>query len=178
MSMIQSVASSDPTSSDPTSGSGSSGSTGSTGSTGDTSGSDTVSSSELNQLSNPQLFLQLLVAELQNQDPTNPMDPSTILSQTSELSQMEAVNTMTTAISSEQGATQATQADGLIGMQISATVGGNPITGTVTAVLLSSSGEPTLNVGGTAVPLSAVTEVTPVGTDPTTGTTGGSTTTS
>jgi hypothetical protein len=104
------------------------------------------------------------------------MDPSTILQQTSELSQMQAVQTMTGAISSEQGATEATQADGLIGMQVSATVDGSAVTGTVSAVALSASGEPTLNVAGTAVPLSAVTEVTPAGTDPTTGLATGTTT--
>ncbi|HEY3942699.1 MAG TPA: flagellar hook capping FlgD N-terminal domain-containing protein [Acidimicrobiales bacterium] len=121
--------------------------------------SATSSSTAASQLSNPQLFLQLLIAELQNQDPTNPTDPSQIMQQTSELSQMEAVNSMSAAITQEESAAQANEATGLIGKSVSATVGGATVTGAVTGVAFDSSGNPTLDVAGTAVPLAAVSEV-------------------
>ncbi len=123
----------------------------------DTSNSST--SAAASQFSNPQMFLQLLVAELQNQDPTDPTDPSTIMQQTSELSQVEAVNSMTTAITAEQTASQQNEAAGLIGRTISATANGATTTGTVSEVTLDSSGNPTLVVNGTAVPLSALTTI-------------------
>ena len=91
-----------------------------------------TSGTAASDFSNPQMFLQLLVAELQNQDPTNPTDPSTIMQQTAELSQVEAVNTMTTAISGEESAAQRNEATGLIGKTVSATVNS-----TLTAVALA-----------------------------------------
>jgi len=123
-------------------------------------GANSSSGTAASQFSNPQMFLQLLVAELQNQDPTSPTDPSTIMQQTSELSQVEAVNTMTTAITGEQTASQQNEASGLIGKTITATVSGSTLTGPVSEVQLDSSGTPTLLVNGTTVPLSALTAIT------------------
>ena len=123
------------------------------------SSSTTATSSTANQLSNPQLFLQLLIAELQNQNPTSPTNPATIMQETSQLSQMEAVNQMSTAVAAEQSAVQAEEAANLIGKSITATVAGVPVGGAVTDVLLSSGGTPVLDVGGTQVPLSSVTKI-------------------
>jgi flagellar basal-body rod modification protein FlgD len=39
----------------------------------------------------PNDFMTLLVAEIQNQDPTNPMDPTTFMSQLVDLNQLEQV---------------------------------------------------------------------------------------
>lgn len=39
----------------------------------------------------PNDFMSLLVAEIQNQDPTNPMDPTTFMSQLVDLNQLEQV---------------------------------------------------------------------------------------
>jgi flagellar basal-body rod modification protein FlgD len=40
---------------------------------------------------NPNDFMSLLVAEIQNQDPTQPMDPTTFMSQLVNLNQLEQV---------------------------------------------------------------------------------------
>ncbi|MCU1495393.1 MAG: flagellar hook capping protein [Acidimicrobiaceae bacterium] len=135
--------------------------TGSTTGTGSSTGSSSASSTSniSSQLANPQMFLQLLVAELQNQDPTNPTDPSTILQQTSELAQMESVTTQTSAITGAQSTAQDSEATGLVGRTVSALVAGNTITGPVSDVQLSSSGTPTLTINGTSVPLSDVRQV-------------------
>ncbi len=42
-----------------------------------------------NSLANENTFLQLLVAQIQNQDPTNPVDSNTFLTQLAEFSQLE-----------------------------------------------------------------------------------------
>lgn len=125
-----------------------------TGGSSSTGSSSASSSNEVSQLANPQLFLKLLIAELQNQDPTNPMDPSAILQQTSELSNVEAVTSMTNEMSSQQ-------ATGLIGRQVTASVNGAPLTGTVSAINLSSTGQPTLSLTGSSTPISmsAITQV-------------------
>ena len=43
-------------------------------------------------------FMMLLLAEMQNQDPTDPMDSSTILTQTSQLASMSAADATNTAL--------------------------------------------------------------------------------
>ena len=139
--------------------SGTTGASNASGSANTTTQNGALSAQQLNQLSNPQLFLQLLVAELQNQDPTNPMSPQAILSQTASLSQMEAINSMVSAINGEQSSTQATQAAGLLGQTVTASVHNSSISGTVSEVKLSATGAPTLVVNGTDVPLSSVTSL-------------------
>ena len=81
------------------------------------------------------------------------------MQQTSELSQMEAVNSMSSAITQEESAAQANEATGLIGKSVTATVSGASMTGAVTGVSFDSSGNPTLDVGGTSVPLTSITNV-------------------
>jgi flagellar basal-body rod modification protein FlgD len=94
----------------------------------------------LNQLDNSQTFLQLLVAQLENQDPTNPTDPTSFMT---EIAQLTAVQSQT-SLSAEE---QTVAADSMIGMSVTgAAASGASLTGQVTGVLLSSSGAPTLEV--------------------------------
>src|ERR1700690_4399080 len=51
----------------------------------------TSSSSSANSLGNESTFLQLMVTEIQNQDPTAPMDSATFLTQLAQFSQLEQV---------------------------------------------------------------------------------------
>ncbi len=95
----------------------------------------------LNQLDNTQTFLQLLVAQLQNQDPTNPANPTQFMS---EIAQLTAVQSQTTLNAEEQ----TVAADSMIGKSVQGVAaGGAKVDGIVTSVLLSSSGPPTLQVG-------------------------------
>ena len=52
-----------------------------------------TSSASMNGL-NPSDFMTLLVAEIQNQDPTQPMDPTTFMSQLVDLNQLEQVTSI------------------------------------------------------------------------------------
>ena len=98
-------------------------------------------------------FIQMLAAQLKNQDPTNPTDPSQILQQTSIISQMESMSSMTGALAQEQAA-------GLIGKTVTGGSGGTPVTGAVTSVQIDpSTGTPSLMVGAKTIPLSSVTEI-------------------
>src|ERR1700733_8330528 len=65
-------------------------------------------------------FLTLMLAQLQNQDPTNPVDSSTFLTQLSELSEVQGItqlNTSFTALSNSLSSSQALQASSLLGHQ-------------------------------------------------------------
>ncbi len=122
------------------------------------SGSAAASSSSatgLNQLDNSQTFLNLLVAQLKNQDPSNPANPTSFMT---EIAQLTAVQSQTSLNAEEQ----TVAADSMLGQKISGTgSGGRVVSGTVTAVLLSGSGSPQLSLAGQSgtVSLDQVTQV-------------------
>ena len=60
-------------------------------STNSASNAAAASSSASTDALNPNDFMSLLVAEIQNQDPTQPMDPTTFMSQLVNLNQLEQV---------------------------------------------------------------------------------------
>jgi len=135
-------------------------------------GSTTTSSGQtgLNQLDNSQTFLQLLVAQLKNQDPTNPADPTTFMT---EIAQLTAVQSQTSLAAEEQ----TVAADSMIGLTVTGSGAlGAAVTGQVSGVLLSSSGAPTLEVDdGTGQPqdlsltsITSVTQTAPATTTPAT----------
>jgi flagellar basal-body rod modification protein FlgD len=106
--------------------------------------SGSSNTSGLNQLDNSQTFLQLLVAQLENQDPTNPTDPTSFMT---EIAQLTAVQSQT-SLSAEE---QTVAADSMIGLTVTGTgPSGTSLTGQVAGVLLSSSGAPTLEVQAAA----------------------------
>jgi len=66
-------------------------------------------------------FLQLLVAQLKNQDPTNPMDSSQMTSQLAQISTVQGIsqlNTSLTSLSTQLAAGQQSQAALLIGSTV------------------------------------------------------------
>ncbi|MGC8513175.1 MAG: flagellar hook capping FlgD N-terminal domain-containing protein [Acidimicrobiales bacterium] len=111
--------------------------------------------SGLNQLDNTQTFLNLLVAQLKNQDPSNPTNPTSFMT---EIAQLTAVQSQTTLNAEEQ----TVAADSMLGQKISGTdSGGQTVSGTVTSVLLNSSGPPQLTLAGQtgSIALDQVTQV-------------------
>lgn len=110
-------------------------------------------------LLDPQAFLQLLVAQLQYQDPTNPVDTSSFMNQTAMLSQVQTMTSMSSTLTSLASAQQAQAATSLIGKQITyADSSGAQVKGIVDSASILASGA-TLHVGATSVPLSSVLEV-------------------
>ncbi|MCC6510374.1 MAG: flagellar biosynthesis protein FlgD, partial [Pirellulaceae bacterium] len=88
-------------------------STGGSTSTGTTTGND-LRNVDLNQ------FLTLLVTEMQNQDPLNPMDNSQLLTQISQIREIGSTNQLTETLSSLATGQGLTMASGLIGKTVSA----------------------------------------------------------
>lgn len=64
-------------------------------------------------------YLKLLVTQLQNQNPLEPMDNNQMATQLAQLSQLEQAETMNSTFSKVLTSQQLTQADGMIGKQIS-----------------------------------------------------------
>jgi flagellar basal-body rod modification protein FlgD len=94
-------------------------------------------------------FLQMLMTELQNQDPTNPVDSTTMLAQQAQfesLSQMQDLNTNLTALIDMQSVSQATT---LIGETVVGTSGGTSVTGQVVGIQFQN-GTPVLQVQASA----------------------------
>ena len=91
-------------------------------------------------------FLKLLVTQLQNQDPMNPMDNAQITTQLAQMSTVEGVNKLNdslTSLNTQFRASQVIQGAGLVGRQVLAE--GNVLNlsgaGTVGGVVLDSAAD-------------------------------------
>jgi flagellar basal-body rod modification protein FlgD len=97
-------------------------------------------------------FLQLLIAEMKNQDPTNPMDTSQYMSQFAQLSSVEQATLTNSKLDSLLSSQALTQADGLIGRNVSFTdTTGAAITGKIASVSINSDGSVATLEDGTKV---------------------------
>lgn len=112
------------------------------------------------QMLDSQAFLQLLVAQLKYQDPTNPVDTSNFMNQTAMLTQVQTMNSMSTTLTDMVAAQQTASATSMIGKVIAfVDPAGNQVEGIVDAVSLHK-GSAMLHVGDLAVPLAGVLAVT------------------
>ncbi|WP_341992253.1 flagellar hook assembly protein FlgD [Azorhizobium sp. AG788] len=85
-------------------------------------------------------FLQLLVAQLKNQDPTEPMDSTSYLSQLASFSQVEAQTNTNTKLDSLLTSSALQTADSAIGRTVTSADG--TVSGVVSSVSIVSSGSP------------------------------------
>lgn len=121
---------------------------------GQTSNSQMMGSDELGEV-----FLQLLVKELENQDPLNPMEGTDFIMQLAQLSTLEQIRQMNNTLAAVQDMQQLTQANALIGREVRATgPDGSVVEGPVMGVSLAD-GAVALDVDGQFIPLSWVTEI-------------------
>ena len=113
-------------------------------------------------------FIKMLVAELQNQDPTQPVSNTEILQEVSQIKNIQSNAELTTTLQSVLLGQNLATASSLLQKTVTAmTSSGQSITGTVNAVSISN-GDATLDVGGYAADLSSVTAILPTGTAATT----------
>jgi flagellar basal-body rod modification protein FlgD len=105
-------------------------------------------------------FMQMLIAELQNQDPTQPMSSEDLLGQLATMSQLQSTTDLDTALQSNTSNQQLSIGASFIGKSITGTdAGGNAVSGVVTQAFLSS-GTAYVGVGTSQVPLANITDVT------------------
>jgi flagellar basal-body rod modification protein FlgD len=98
------------------------------------------------------MFLQLLIAEMKNQDPTNPMDTSQYMSQFAQLSSVEQATQTNKKLDSLLSSQALTQADGLIGRTVSFTdTTGATFSGKIASVSINNDGSIATLEDGTKV---------------------------
>ena len=118
-----------------------------------TSSSSTASATTVDYNS----FLKLLVAELQNQDPTSPADPTQYMSQLASFSAVGQTVQTNTKLDTLLTSSALTQAEGTIGRKVTSADGAT--SGTVKSVAIGTGGTvtATLDTGKTVVMGSGVT---------------------
>ena len=108
-----------------------------------TSSSSTTKSKD----SQSDVFLQLLTAELSNQNPLEPMDASSFVTQMVELESLNRFGEMTTQLESLQGSMNFMKAAGLVGKNITYSTDDGVQEGTVESVS-QKDGKTYITVGG------------------------------
>lgn len=97
-------------------------------------------------------FLQLLIAEMKNQDPTNPMDTSQYMSQFAQLSTVEQAMQTNSKLDALLSSQSLSQANGLIGKTVSFTdATGESFSGKVVSVSINADGSIATLENGTKV---------------------------
>ncbi len=113
-----------------------------------------------------QAFLNLLVAQLANQDPSSPMDTNDLMAQTTQLATMEQLTELTSTSREGFALQMRMAAASLVGQQVTYTdAEGETQTGVVSSVSYTTA-VPTVMVGDKEVTLDAVATVTTPGATP------------
>src|SRR5262245_40199226 len=89
----------------------------------------------------PNMFLQLLIAEMRNQDPTNPMDTNKYMSRLAQLSNVTQSMQTHKKLDALLSSAGLSQAEGLIGRKANFTSSdGQSVFGTITSVSINNGG--------------------------------------
>lgn len=106
-------------------------------------------------------FLDLMIAELQNQDPLNPMDNAQMIEQIGQIRQIDASTKLTTTLDAVLLGQNLSSASALIGKTITGLdADSKRVTGEVERVTVTD-GVPKLHVGAKTVTLNNVGEILP-----------------
>jgi flagellar basal-body rod modification protein FlgD len=98
-------------------------------------------------------FLQLLIAQMKNQDPTNPMDPTDQMAQLATFSQVEQSIKANAKLDALLTSSALSQADGIIGRIVTSADGA--VSGEAVAFTVGADGAVAVLEDGTEVPLGA-----------------------
>jgi len=112
------------------------------------------------QMLSQQDFLNLLVTQMTSQDPLNPMDNQDMLAQMVQFSTLNANTTMQVALGQMQTTQEFSQADGLIGSQVTLQVDNSTTAQGVVSGIDTSGTSPQIIVNGQSYDLSQVLSVT------------------
>lgn len=106
-------------------------------------------------------FLKLMIAELQNQDPLNPMDNAQMIQQIGEIRSIAATDNLSTTLAGVQLGQALASASSLIGKNVTGLSDKNAqVNGSVERVSVVD-GVPKLHIGGDTVELKNIREIVP-----------------
>jgi flagellar basal-body rod modification protein FlgD len=126
------------------------------------SSSDAATNNALTSLEsvNTSQFLQMMIAELQNQDPMDPTSTSDIMTQLSQMQQIASTNQLSTTLNGLAVGQSVSSGSALLGATVAGLdVNGAAANGVVSSVSIAN-GAATLQVGTQSVPLANVTSIT------------------
>ncbi|WP_297364630.1 flagellar hook capping FlgD N-terminal domain-containing protein [Mycetocola sp.] len=107
-----------------------------------------------------EMFLSLLVTQLQNQDPSSPMDTNQMISQTTQLAMMEQITALTTTGTENFSLQMRMAAATLVGQDVSYTgADGTTVTGVASSVSYSDA-VPQVTIDGISIALDAISGIT------------------
>ena len=106
------------------------------------------------------VFMQLLVTQLKNQNPSAPMDTNQMMSQTLQLSMMEKMTELTTNSKEGFSLQMRTAAAQLIGQSVGYTLSDGTTGGGIAKSVSYAGSVPSVMIGDLAVPLDSVTGLT------------------
>ncbi|VXB63329.1 flagellar hook assembly protein FlgD [Citricoccus sp. K5] len=117
---------------------------------------------------NEEVFLKLLVTQLQNQDPSSPMDTNQMVSQAAQLSMTETLNGISKTLQTQTAASSMSTAAALIGQDVEwmDASTGEVSKGTVTGALFQN-GETRLEIEGSETTVTLA-QISALGAKPTT----------
>ena len=111
---------------------------------------------------NPADFIKMMVTQLQNQDPLQPASNQELLSQVSQIGQLQATTQLQSVLQGLALQGQIASASGLIGKMVQGTdANRNPISGVVNSVQVNSNGVSLELDNGQSLPLAQVTGISP-----------------
>lgn len=96
-------------------------------------------------------FLQLLIAQMQNQDPTSPTDSTQFVSQLASFSAVQQQTQTNTVLSQLLSSSNLAQAGSIVGLNVQSADGS--VSGTVVSATVSSSGITAMLANGQSVPV-------------------------
>lgn len=129
---------------------------------GSTSLTSTTPTRAPKQTMDADVFMNLLVTQLKNQDPSSPMDTNAMIGQSTQLAMMEKLSQMATDGSKGLQAQQRASAAAMLGRTVSY-LGADGVAGSGLVSSVTYTGtSPTVTIGSAVVPLDSITGVTGV----------------
>jgi len=111
---------------------------------------------ESKQSMDSDVFMHLLVTQLQNQDPSSPMDTNEMLAQTTQLAMMEKMTELTTTSTENFSLQMRIAASAIIGQNVSYLgADGKIVTGKADSVSFTNA-VPTVSIGGKDIALDLI----------------------
>jgi flagellar basal-body rod modification protein FlgD len=105
----------------------------------------------------PSDFINMMVTQLENQDPLDPTSDTDLLTQMSEIGQLQSTNSLQTSISSMVLQNQIGSGASLIGQQVTGTdANANSVTGLVSSVQVNGSAVSLQLSNGSLLPITQV----------------------